>query len=214
MGSILAIWAFVGAVIAAVVVTVLADECIAWLHWAVERLIRRAVRYLPENQRERYSEEWCSYLTEVPGEIGKFVSALGFLWAGLKMSRTASGQASQLSAESESAKRGPTRLKIVFGTPVPKDDVLLQAVDREIQAAKQHSAEIHNRAYFNARIAELADAFKPMCSSQVERGLLRTKLFANVDQDMLGQASAVKRHIALILGPFGSPVRDRGEKRE
>lgn len=211
MGSILAIGAFVGAVLAAVVITVLADECKAWLHWTAERLIRRAVRYLPENQRERYSEEWRSFLNDVPGEIGKFVSALGFIRAGLKMSRIASGQASQLSAEPKSAKRGPTKLRIVFGTPVPKD-VLGQAVDREIQAARQHTAEIHNGAYFNARIAELADAFKPMCASQAERDMLRAKLFANVDQDVPGQATAVKNHIALILGPFESPVRDRSEK--
>jgi hypothetical protein len=209
MGSILAIWALVGGVISAVVNIVLADECMAWLHWTAERLIRRAVRYLPENQRGRYSEEWRSHLNDVPGEIGKLVSALGFLRAGLRMSRIASAQASQLSA-----KPGPTVLRIVWGTPVPKDDFLEQAVDKEIQAAKQHTAKIHNGAYFNARIAELAEVFKPMCASQAERDLLKAKLSANVDQDMSGQATAVKQRIALVLGAFEPSARDRSEKRE
>jgi hypothetical protein len=102
----------------------LADEFKAWFPWIAERILQCAVRGLPENQRVRYSEEWRSHLNETPGEIGKSVCALGFLRAGWKMSRILSEEASQFPEEPESAKPGRLQsLHIVFGTPVPKNDV-------------------------------------------------------------------------------------------
>ena len=113
-----------GTIVAALIVKLFGDEFKAWFPWMTERIVRCAVRSLPENQRKRYSEEWRSYLNEIPGEIGKLVSALGFCWAGWKMSRTLSRQASQLPEEPKPAQPGPLHsLHIVFGTPVPKDDV-------------------------------------------------------------------------------------------
>jgi hypothetical protein len=41
----------------------------------------RATKKLPANLRERYSEEWQSYLNDWDGNIGKFCSALGFVWS-------------------------------------------------------------------------------------------------------------------------------------
>src|ERR1700730_5800423 len=73
-------------VLIGVIIRLLADESKAWLPWITEQLIRRAVKTLPESQRERYGEEWRSYLNEAPGEIGKLVSGLGFLRASWKMS--------------------------------------------------------------------------------------------------------------------------------
>lgn len=200
MGSILAIGALVGAILMAILVTVLADECKAWLRWTAERLIRRAVRRLPENQRERYSEEWHSHLNEVPGEIGKLVTALGFLPASLTMSRILTRQAPQLSEEPKSTKpRQLTSIRIVWGSTIRRDEVLGQAVDKEIHAARQHMLKIRNGAYFNARIAELAEVFRPMCANQAERDLIRAKLSASVDREMSGQATAAMQHIARVL---------------
>jgi hypothetical protein len=63
----------------------LTDEFKAWTPWLIDRLVRRAVRQLPENQRERFSEEWHSHVTEVPGDVGKLIVAFGFLSASWKM---------------------------------------------------------------------------------------------------------------------------------
>lgn len=86
MALITGIAVFLGGVIAATMSQQLADEFKAWMPWIVRRLIQRAVGRLPENQRERFEEEWQSHLDEVPGEIGKLCVALGFLSAARKMS--------------------------------------------------------------------------------------------------------------------------------
>lgn len=67
-----------------------------------------------------------------------------------------------------------------------------QGVDSEIYAAKLHTATIHNGAYFNARVAELAEVFKPQCATQAERDLLKAKLSGSLNQsgELAGQATA------------------------
>ena len=71
-----------------------------------------------------------------------------------------------------------------------------QELDREILAAKSHTTKIHNVAYFNARIVELAEVFKPQCTNQAERDLLREKLTANVKS---GQATGALQQISRVL---------------
>ena len=63
----------------------LADEFKAWVPWFTRKIIRAAVARLPEDQRERYGEEWTSHTNEVPGEVGKLFVALGFLLAANRM---------------------------------------------------------------------------------------------------------------------------------
>jgi lipopolysaccharide/colanic/teichoic acid biosynthesis glycosyltransferase len=63
-----------------------ADEIKAWLPWVREQLVEMAVKGLPETARDRYSEEWRSHLNELPGEITKFVVALGFIKASFRSS--------------------------------------------------------------------------------------------------------------------------------
>jgi hypothetical protein len=62
------------------------DEFKAWTPWVVKKLVRFSVNRLPEDHRERYDEEWSSYVNEVPGEIGKVISAIGFVSASLAIS--------------------------------------------------------------------------------------------------------------------------------
>ena len=76
--AVLGFFSIVGAIIVAAFSRVLADEYKAWSPWLVERLIRRAVRKLPADMQERYREEWQSHVQEIPGEIGKLVTAFGF----------------------------------------------------------------------------------------------------------------------------------------
>ena len=73
-------------VIAAAVSRQLADEFKAWTPWIIGRLVKRAVRKLPEDCRDRFEEEWLSHIHETPGEVGKLTAALGFLFAARRMS--------------------------------------------------------------------------------------------------------------------------------
>jgi phage terminase Nu1 subunit (DNA packaging protein) len=70
-----------GHFLAALLGKLCADEIKEWLPWISGRIIRLAVGRLPEDQRERYSEEWHSHLDEVPGEIARLWTACGFLIA-------------------------------------------------------------------------------------------------------------------------------------
>lgn len=45
--------------------------------WFTERLLDLATEHLPEDQRERFAEEWASHVNEVPGDIGKIAFAWG-----------------------------------------------------------------------------------------------------------------------------------------
>src|SRR4051812_40673019 len=63
----------------------LTDEFKAWTPWLVDRLIRRAVRNLPDSCRERLDEEWRSHVNEIPGQIGQLIVAFGFLTAARKI---------------------------------------------------------------------------------------------------------------------------------
>jgi hypothetical protein len=124
--------AFIAAIVAmlhGIFSSLVADEFKAWLPWITERVIRRAVRSLPAEQQQRYSEEWGSHLDQVPGAFAKLCVAFGLLWAGWKMSRISTGQASQLPEKLKSAKPGRiASLHIVFGTPVPREDVTNLAI--------------------------------------------------------------------------------------
>jgi hypothetical protein len=64
---------------------VLADELKAWRPYLVKKLIGFAVSRLREKQRERYNEEWSSYVEEMPGEIGRVLAAIGLVVAAVRI---------------------------------------------------------------------------------------------------------------------------------
>jgi hypothetical protein len=70
-----------GGMIYAFLSQLLADEFKAWSPTVADYLKRRAVLFLPQELRERYQEEWASDLNETPGEIGKLIKAVGFIFA-------------------------------------------------------------------------------------------------------------------------------------
>jgi hypothetical protein len=76
-----------------------------------------------------------------------------------------------------------------------------QEVDQEIYKARLHTAHIHNGAYYNARVAELAREFKPQCANQQERDLLKMKLRNAVDckGEKMQQGTAALGHIVRVL---------------
>lgn len=76
-------------IIAGAVSQQLTSEFKEWTCWIVERLVRRSVRQLPRDERNRFSEEWRSHINETPGQIGKVVAALDFVRAARKISAMA-----------------------------------------------------------------------------------------------------------------------------
>jgi hypothetical protein len=92
-------------VVTAALSRLLAYECKAWVPWLTKWIIRRATAGLPEDQRERYKEEWTSHIGETPGDIGKIVTALDFVRAAKRVS-------------TETAKKGPIIIKL-HGIPAP-----------------------------------------------------------------------------------------------
>lgn len=67
--------------LAACIGDLLAEELKAWLPRITEHLIRCAIKILPNDQRERYGEEWRSYVGEVPGQLSKLCAAFGLIRA-------------------------------------------------------------------------------------------------------------------------------------
>jgi lipopolysaccharide/colanic/teichoic acid biosynthesis glycosyltransferase len=62
------------------IVNFLVAELFDWFPWLAERLIRRAVRKLPSDARDRYLEEWLAEFHAVPGRgISKLLWAIQIL---------------------------------------------------------------------------------------------------------------------------------------
>jgi hypothetical protein len=59
-----------------VVLQVLLDQCTEVFPWLAERLVRQAVRRIPEAERPRWEEEWLEELTSKPGGLAKLLWAL------------------------------------------------------------------------------------------------------------------------------------------
>jgi hypothetical protein len=57
----------------------LTDEFEAWTQWIINRLVKRALRALAEEERSRFEEEWLAHVNELPGKVDKIIAALGFL---------------------------------------------------------------------------------------------------------------------------------------
>jgi lipopolysaccharide/colanic/teichoic acid biosynthesis glycosyltransferase len=87
MGLIVSMLAAILTVFGAVVVKLLADEFKAWAPSLSSTLLEMAVRGLPAELRERFSEEWRGHLSDVPGDISKIVVACGFVLASLDIAQ-------------------------------------------------------------------------------------------------------------------------------
>jgi lipopolysaccharide/colanic/teichoic acid biosynthesis glycosyltransferase len=83
----------------------LTDEIKAWTPWIIERLIRAAVAKLPERERDRLHEEWHSDIQDTPGELGRLVVAVGFLFAALKISHDIGNESRRSNLFYETTKR-------------------------------------------------------------------------------------------------------------
>lgn len=91
MDVIWTIFAALGAVAVTILVGAMSrqasDEFKAWTPWLTRHLLYRAVKKMPLDMAERYNEEWASHIAETPGEVGKLIAAIGFVFAARSMSR-------------------------------------------------------------------------------------------------------------------------------
>jgi len=83
-----AIIATIGALAVGVFGRLLGEDLRSWVQWAPSRLLERALRKLPENERERFREEFHADLASWPGDISKLLRAIGFLHACRSMGQT------------------------------------------------------------------------------------------------------------------------------
>jgi lipopolysaccharide/colanic/teichoic acid biosynthesis glycosyltransferase len=65
------------AIFGSVILALAINEVQAWLPSLAAILIRRAVKLLPEGNRERLAEEWQSHLNDLPGGLSKIICAAG-----------------------------------------------------------------------------------------------------------------------------------------
>jgi lipopolysaccharide/colanic/teichoic acid biosynthesis glycosyltransferase len=89
VGVITAILSLVSLIVLAVISRLVADDVKAWLPRITRHLIEVAVRRLPEDQRERYVEEWTAFIDDTPGDLSKICRAASLSWAALSIARAA-----------------------------------------------------------------------------------------------------------------------------
>jgi hypothetical protein len=75
----------IGGILIAVLNELSGDAFQAWIPWFTTRLLRLATERLPEDQRERFTEEWASHSNDVAEDIGKVVFAWGCVSAAGEM---------------------------------------------------------------------------------------------------------------------------------
>jgi len=76
MATLIAVVVFLGGIAAMAFSQLLVEELKAWVPWITHFLIRMAVRRLPHEQRERFTEEWAAHVNDMPGKIGEALRLL------------------------------------------------------------------------------------------------------------------------------------------
>jgi lipopolysaccharide/colanic/teichoic acid biosynthesis glycosyltransferase len=83
-GGLLAV-ALVGSIFSKLI----ADDVRCWLPILAQFLFRKAIQKLPAEEREIRQEEWQKDINDLPGDLGKFLLALQFNAAAMRMARDA-----------------------------------------------------------------------------------------------------------------------------
>ena len=80
-GTLLFVLGVAGAIIIPVTARVVGDDVKEWLPWITRRLVELAVSRLPEQERDRFEEEWWAHIDDLPGNLAKVHAACGYLSA-------------------------------------------------------------------------------------------------------------------------------------
>lgn len=76
-------------IIEVIVGRLLGDEIRDWTPKVVELLISSALTLLPDRAiQDRYREEWLSHINETPGTVSKLATAVGFIFAARKITKS------------------------------------------------------------------------------------------------------------------------------
>ena len=75
----------VGGIVAALLNVLFIDKLTPRIAWSTAALLDFAVQRLPEDQRERFAEEWASHLNDISGDLGKVLFARGCVSAAHEM---------------------------------------------------------------------------------------------------------------------------------
>ena len=75
--AVLMIGLAAGSILGNIIASEIYDTAPAAARW----LIQRAVARLPEDERNRYQEEWLSHINEYSGNLTKIYHAIGMNWA-------------------------------------------------------------------------------------------------------------------------------------
>jgi hypothetical protein len=134
MALITGLGLFVLSILSRALSSLAATELKEWNPSIIKSLIGFAVRRLPRQQRERFAEEWQSYINEVPGQIAKLVAALGFTFAALEVNLIDRRKAffdeySNLVAATDAALSGMRSVVSVIRNDLPGDEALRPKVD-------------------------------------------------------------------------------------
>jgi hypothetical protein len=81
----LAIILLVGSIIGPIMGNMIASELYDCAPSIARWLLKKAVARLPEQQRQRYHEEWHAHLEECPGKLGKLWHAFGCAYSSSKL---------------------------------------------------------------------------------------------------------------------------------
>jgi hypothetical protein len=74
-----------GGMLTAVLNRLSGDALHAWIPWFTQRLLDLAIKRLPEDQQERFAEEWAGHSNDVSGDVGKIAFAWGCVSAAREM---------------------------------------------------------------------------------------------------------------------------------
>jgi len=88
-GTVLSALGVVGAVLFSITARIVGDDVKEWLPWIIRRLVEHAVRRLPEEERDRFEEEWWAHINELPGNLPKVYAAWGCLSASKSINQIA-----------------------------------------------------------------------------------------------------------------------------
>lgn len=158
----------------------------------MERVLTHAVNRLPEDQRERYSEEWHSHINDVPGRLRKLLVAFGCCRAANKIKR--------IDSEVSVLERIVACIIVGFTGPLILAIMLVLMFDRSGPSLMMRRAIVKGRevTWYSFRTFSIFNAFKwspyaflhgnlrfTPISQQEETNLRR--LFSNSRLTILGQ---------------------------